>query len=306
VNRVVPPVLLLHSDRAFRERVRRACVGRFGFRLLTSWPALRDAVEGMPSAALVIVDPFEPGPSFTLARELRSLLRDFPSVTVLAACQLRSGALEAVRSLGEWGVTRMISLGEDDTPLALARVLQSAQGRPLRSLLHRSLPTSLGARARAIVMAAAEVVSAGEIGRDLARALCITPRTLQRWCRRSGLPAPRQLLAWMRLLLAAELLDDAGRSVLGAALACGYSSDAALRTTFRAYLGVSPTALREQGAFQTVSRRFVEALASSHAPPPPPARRAIRAAGLIPLRSRAHRGTGAPEAQATAADGGGG
>jgi AraC-like DNA-binding protein len=236
-----------------------------------------------------VVDPLNPCGAGDLSPELHSLLRDFPSFTVLAACQLRRGCLEVVRTLGEWGVTRMISLDEDDTPLAIARVLQSAQGRPLRSLLQRSLPVTLGGRARAIVMSAAEVVSSGGVGRDLARSLYITPRTLQRWCRRSGLPAPRQLLAWMRLLLAAELLDDSGRSVLGAALACGYSSDAALRTAVRSYMGVGPNALRAQGAFQAVSRRFIEALAFSQPGARPGRASTSQGAPVIPLRLRGRR-----------------
>ena len=260
MNRVLPVVFLLHPDRGFTERVRRACVGRYELRTVADWPELAGALRGGPARAVVVADPYDRRPRPGLATELRALLAELPSTTVVAACALRRGCFEDVRTLGEWGITRVISLEEEDTPLALARVLESCQGRPLRSLLHRSLPDSLSARGRAIAMAAAEVVSAGGLGRDLARRLSVTPRTLQRWCRRSGLPAPRQLLAWMRLLLAAELLDDPGRSVLGVALSCGYSTDAALRNAFRAFLDRSPSGLRRDGAFRLVAAAFLEAL----------------------------------------------
>jgi AraC-like DNA-binding protein len=271
VNRVVPPVLLLHPDRAFRERVRRACADRYRLLPVSSWDGLRDALHAAPPLALVIVDPY--GGDYVraeLSPSLQGLLREFPSATVIAACELRGACLEQVRTLGEWGVTRMISIEEEDTPLGIARVLESSRGRPLRSLLQRSLVAAMGGRARAIVMSAADVVSTGGVGRDLARSLHITPRTLQRWCRRAGLLSPRQLLAWMRLLLAAELLDDPGRSVRGVALACGYSSDAALRNAFRAYLKLGPNALRQRGAFQLVSHAFLQALALAVAETLPP------------------------------------
>ena len=267
--------------------MRRACGDRYRLLPVSCWNALRDALRSAPPLALVIVDPYGGDSRGKLSASLQGLLREFPSTTVIAACELRGGCLEQVRTLGEWGITRMISIEEEDTPLAIARVLESSRGRPLRTLLQRSLVEAMGARARAIVMSASDVVSTGGVGRDLARALHVTPRTLQRWGRRAGLLSPRQLLAWMRLLLAAELLDDPGRSVLGVALACGYSSDAALRNAFRAYLHLSPNALRQRGAFHLVSQAFLQALAVSipESRPRPRTPGEARAA-IIPLRPR--------------------
>ncbi|MBW3629475.1 MAG: helix-turn-helix domain-containing protein [Gemmatimonadetes bacterium] len=294
MNRVVPPVLLLHPDRAFCERVKRACSQRYRFLPVSSWSDLREALHSAPPLAIVIVDPYGGDHArHGLSSALHGLLREFPSATVIAACEIRGGCLEQMRTLGEWGVTRMISLEEEDTAHAIARVLESSRGRPLRTLLQRTLTATMSGRARAIVMSATDVVSTGGVGRDLARSLHVTPRTLQRWCRNAGLPAPRQLLAWMRLLLAAELLDDPGRSVLGVALACGYSSDAALRNAFRAYLELSPNALRDRGAFQTVAKAFQKALSAS-APKSPAARPRpddeVHPVSVIPLRTRSAAG----------------
>lgn len=108
--------------------------------------------------------------------------------------------------------------------------------------------------------AATDVVTIGQHGRDLAKTLHLSRRTLLRWCQRAGLPAPRRLLAWMRVLLAAELLDDPGRTVLSVAHTCGYSSDSGLRRITQKFLGASPTELREQGAFRLASTAFVEVL----------------------------------------------
>jgi transcriptional regulator GlxA family with amidase domain len=65
----------------------------------------------------------------------------------------------------------------------------------------------------------------------------------------------------MRILLAAELLDDPGRTVLSVAHACGYSSDSGLRRVTQKFLGTSPTTLREKGAFSRASQAFLKVLA---------------------------------------------
>jgi transcriptional regulator GlxA family with amidase domain len=86
-------------------------------------------------------------------------------------------------------------------------------------------------------------------------ALNVTERTVLRWCRRADLPQPRRLMAWLRILLAADMLDDPGRTLAAAARACGYSSDTALRNALRTFLSASPTELRGN-AFQAAADAF--------------------------------------------------
>ena len=64
----------------------------------------------------------------------------------------------------------------------------------------------------------------------------------------------------MRVLLACELLDDPGRTVLSVAHTCGYSSDSGLRRITQKFLDSSPTDLRDQGAFRQGAKAFVQAL----------------------------------------------
>jgi AraC-like DNA-binding protein len=60
----------------------------------------------------------------------------------------------------------------------------------------------------------------------------------------------------MRILLAAEMLDEPGRTVASIAFAFGYSSDTALRTALLMQLGKAPKQLRREGAFATASEVF--------------------------------------------------
>jgi AraC-like DNA-binding protein len=191
-----------------------------------------------------------------LAPELRTLMVDFPSVPVFAAVEVRRGVRDDILTLARWGITEFIAIGHDDTPVALRARFRMGVGRPLKVLLDGVLPAGLSGRAHAIVDAAAETVSTAGQAVDLAVALGTSRRTLQRWCIRARLPPPRRLLAWMRVLLAAELLDDPGRSVKSVAFTCGYSSDSGLRRVMHQFVRDSPSGMRRRGAFARAARVF--------------------------------------------------
>lgn len=256
------PLVVMHWDEAFRERIRRLSERDYIFQAVPDWESLREAVRESPPSALVVVDPYsETGGRNGPSPALRSLLVEFPSAAVFAALDVSPSRFDDLRTLGKWGVVQVISLGHDDTHTALLQRFRQSHGRPLRALLEQVLPPDTPGRARAIVDAAAEVVAVGGHGRDLAKSLYLSRRTLLRWCERAELPPPRKLLAWMRILLAAELLDDPGRTVLSVAHACGYSSDSGLRRVTQKFLEESPTTLREKGAFARASSAFLKMLA---------------------------------------------
>ncbi|MDB4949109.1 MAG: AraC family transcriptional regulator [Gemmatimonadetes bacterium] len=255
------PVFVLHQNAPFLERIRRAGGKAYAIRFFTSWPALRAAMADAPPATLLVLDPYEAGRrDVQLSPELRALLWEFPSATVVAALTIVAGRSHDLRTLGEWGVTDIIALDEDDTAESISRRLRAAQGRPLQVLLDRSLPSSVSGRARTLLMTAAEVVATGGRGKELARTLHLSERTVLRWAERAGLPPPRRLMAWMRILLAASLLDDPGRTVLSVAYACGYASDSSLRRAMQDFIGTIPTTLRREGAFARTSKLFHQEL----------------------------------------------
>jgi AraC-like DNA-binding protein len=256
------PLLVLHGDDAFRERLRMVAGREYTFQAVHDWSGLEEAVRDAPPSALVVVNPYEgSSPDAGPSLELKTLLVEFPSTAVFAALDLSSASVDDVRTLGKWGVVQVIALGHDDTATGVVYRFREAQGRPLKALLWQVLPADTSAPARGIIDAAVEVVAVGGHGRDLARQLRFSRRTLLRWCKRAELPPPRKLLAWMRILLAAELLDDPGRTVLSVAHACGYSSDSGLRRVTQKFVGASPSELRRRGAFARSSKVFLEVLA---------------------------------------------
>jgi AraC-like DNA-binding protein len=259
---IARPLVVFHPDPLLKERIQSMSNPRLQIHFVESWEALRAVLNDSPPAALVVVDPYTHthGTEMELAPELRSILWEFPSATVIAAMEIHRTRMRDLRTLGEWGVKELISLDEEDTVEAITRRLRTAQGRPLQTLLERSLPANLSGRARALLMAAAEVVSEGGHGRDLAAQLRLSERTLLRWAEQADLPPPRRILAWMRVLLACELLDDPGQTVLSVAYTCGYASDSSLRRAVQEFTGVMLTQLRRQGAFATASEMFIKEL----------------------------------------------
>lgn len=256
------PLLVLHPDPVFRSRLSAAAAGEFRVSFVRCWEALASGLEEARAGTVVVVHPYESGRNATLAPRLRAVLSAYPSVPVLAALEVTPRRFDDLRALGEWGVLQVISIGHDDTHHGIRQRLKRARGRPLRQLLENVLPPDLPSRTRTILEAAAEVTARGGQGTELARQLYMSRRSLHRWCERAHLPEPRSLLAWMRLLQAAELLDDPGRPILNVSMVCGYASDSGLRRIAQKLTGESPSELRERGAFARASAEFLRVLTS--------------------------------------------
>jgi transcriptional regulator GlxA family with amidase domain len=112
-----------------------------------------------------------------------------------------------------------------------------------------------------LLSVAVEVVAAGGQAPEMAAALGVAERTVPRWCERADLPPPRRLMAWIRLLLAADLLDNSdSHSNESIARATGYAGAQSLKTAMRNLMRMSVRELRARGAFDTVARAFADDL----------------------------------------------
>ncbi|MDQ3388489.1 MAG: helix-turn-helix domain-containing protein [Gemmatimonadota bacterium] len=250
-------LVLLHADATFRERLRRVTRGRFNFRRLEGWQELERSARETGSAGIIVVDPYHgQARRGGMAPEVVSLLRRFPSAAVVAALSARPGWLEDVRTLGDLGLTGVIDMDTDTSELLILRVLNAARARPLREFIRSGLRTTPTGRARMILDAAADAVISGRRVRDLAVEFHIHRDTLLRWCHHAGIPTPRELMMWLRVLLAAELLDNPGQTVEHVAYACGYSSDDALARALYRRLGMRPAELRRRGGFTAAAAIF--------------------------------------------------
>jgi AraC-like DNA-binding protein len=257
---VVRPLFLLHDDETLA--VRLGAIRGTGFRLVrvSTWAALGEALAQAPGTAVSVVDPFAGSAPDAPAPALRAVLEEHPSATVVAAFRAEPGDAEQLRTLLAWGVADVIALEREDSEAALARRIAAVQARTLHRLLRRALPRGVPGRARGLLLAAAETVASGGQSPELAAALGVNERTVPRWFARADLPPPRRLMAWLRLLLAADLLDDPRRTVAQVARACGYASEVSLKAALRQFAGAPPSVLRGRGAFATAARAFAREL----------------------------------------------
>lgn len=220
------------------------------------WSEVHEVVRDAPPSAVVLLDPYagaRPGDAFPLLHEL---LRRFPSTTVVAALEPSAAGVADASTLLEWGVAELVDLGPETTARAIQARLRQAHARPLKRRLERALWEHAAAEARDLLLGAAEVAVEGGGAPELARVLRVAPRTLTEKCTRADVPPPRQVQAWMRILLACMLLDDPGRTVCGTAYACGYSTDRSLRRAVASFLGADATTLRRGGAFARAAGAF--------------------------------------------------
>lgn len=259
MHRLLRPILLLHPDDAFRERVRRALTEEQALWIFTEWGALRRALRDAPPGTVAVVDPYA-GAREGLSLSLRDLMRDFPSATILAASRFDTAQYADLRTLGSWGVAELICIGKEDSRAAVARRIRVMQGRAVERVLKHAIPRAIPSRVRTLVSAAADTAAAGGHAPELAASLGLTERTLLRWCARAHLPPPRRLLAWLRVLLACDFLDDPGHTLSSVSRACGYAADMPLRRAIRNLTGLEPPELRKQGALETAAQAFVTEL----------------------------------------------
>lgn len=250
-------LLLLHPDDRLAAELGRIPSLPYRVQRVADWRSLKDLLGRSAPTTLCVVYPFgSAGENGGLSEELHDLLREFPSATVVAALHVDPTRPDALQALLQWGVADWLDLVRENTPAAITRRLRRVWGRPVQRLLGRALPRGVPSRARMLLSAAVEVVAAGGQAPEMAAALGVAERTVPRWCVRADLPPPRRLLAWLRLLLAADLLDHPGRSIESVARATGYAGAQSLKTALRNLIGMSVREMRARGAFQMVAEAF--------------------------------------------------
>jgi len=186
-----------------------------------------------------------------------------PSCAVLGYTQVRPGCSADILALAKAGVHGLALGMIDDFRVVLSAALQSSVRTVLAEMVLRELQCDVEVGVKKIVrfcLTSEEVPTVEQ----MALALCVHRRTLVNRLRAARLPGPQELAGWCRLLLAARLLEDAGRSTERVAFAVGYSSANALRNTLRRYTSLTPRQVRESGGLDCVLSAFRERLGAMH------------------------------------------
>jgi len=257
----LPTLCLLHADPELNEKLRAWLRSSYRIRQFGDWHELHESVRRFHPNSIALVDPYkDPKSDGTPSLHLRGLLSAFPTSPIIAACRFTPERVADAALVAEWGVAEILDLPRELTSVALERRLNSAAGFRMRSVLSHAFPGVLPSRTRALLEIAGDVVARGGTAPDFAARLNTGERTLNRWCAKMHLPEPRRLLAWLRILLAADMLSEGDRSVAAVARACGYASDSSLRNAFRMVGKTTPADVKTKGFRTTVAIPFAREL----------------------------------------------
>lgn len=201
------------------------------------WRELIDATSVAPPSTVALVDPFDADDEVRVSPHVQELLSVTRILPVVAMVPLVPKYSAAVRQLLAMGVAEIADADFEATAGALRPRLLAAHAKPLKNLVEPALSRFVSENALTLVRGAIETAVDRGSALDLAGLFGSADRTVTGWCHREGLPPPRRLLAWMRVLLALALLREPRRSVLNAAVSAGYGTEHALRRVLRELLG---------------------------------------------------------------------
>jgi AraC-like DNA-binding protein len=226
-------------------------------RALPGWEALRESVRTAAPSTVVLV---RAGGAEREIESLRELILETPSVPVVAAVSSARATTAQVRALLDAGLAEIANADEHTTLAALAPALRQAHARPLKRRLEERMPVWVPEDARTLVRAAAETVVDGGGREVFAGIFGIYVRTVTARCVDAGLPPPRRLVGWMRVLLALTLLEEAHRTVMNVAVCCGYTDNSSLKRAIENFTACPGSASIREHTFATAFDRFTAEL----------------------------------------------
>lgn len=189
-----------------------------------------------PAVAVVVA---AYGPSVFEGVELtRTLRAKYPALPVLIYHDPRSTSPRHLLAFFQAGAAEVVQKGEDFRH-AFAAILSTAGHRVNARRMIEKLDPILPPQARRLFEYLLEKGEEQLTIEQAAAAVGVARRTLEKRLARLGYPAPETLIGWCRLLLAAHLLEEQGRTFDEVALELSFPSGMALRSMLKRYTGVS-------------------------------------------------------------------
>jgi AraC-like DNA-binding protein len=194
---------------------------------------------------------------------IRVLRAKFPSIPVFAYLQLTCEGIHDLVEAAHAGISEALVYGIDDSSFALGRALARASGTAIEERvlteIRPLIPASLDEFFTYCVHHTDRPLSVSAV----ARAIGVHRKTVAQRLSTAGLPAPRVIIGWCRLVHAAGRLEDVGRPVEKVAYDLDFPSGSSLRNMLKRYLDLRPIDIRERGAVDCALAGFRRALISA-------------------------------------------
>lgn len=256
-------IAALVCDRASRARLKGAVRGHADVAFCETVPELVSAVAD--GAASAVVTEWRDAMGATVDQAVRTLHADYPTVPILVYAPLTPQGARDMLDAAHAGATEVVIANFDDVGFTLSQRLAAAQATALgRQVLARVAELVPGSVAALIDYFLRHGRSAPSVA-AAAHALGLHRKTLALHCARAHCPGPSALACWTRLILAAQRLEDPGRTTERAALEFGFPSASAFRNMLKRYTGLSPSEVRERGGSVCIIDLFTARLTAAHA-----------------------------------------
>jgi AraC-like DNA-binding protein len=243
-----------------------ACQGRFLARHAPDADQLADALRAGPVAAvLVSVSRYQPPLGASLAR----VVREFPRVPMVALVTEPLPQLgQALLALGQLGVRALVDVRSPTGWRDLRRALQLADMQAIEHQamyrLRQALPPGTPDGMHTFLATLFQLPYTVTTVREVAERLGTGPTTFMSRFYRAKLPPAKLYLAYARLVRAAQLLEDPGRSLTQVALLLEYSSPQSFARHLQFLLNLSAADFRTTCPAPVMLDRFVRDLVTPY------------------------------------------
>lgn len=197
--------------------------------------------------SVLVVDPYAEG--VIQAQEIAQLMREFPSIPVVAYTQFIPPALKALTLLAKQGLQETVLFQIDDSRARFGRLLVRASSQSLATRLLDELHPERDQLAPPALATAVEDLfrrpHAYTSARDLVLASGTPLTTMYRAMTQAGFAPPKQVFMAARLLRAACYLRDPGYTIEEVAGKSGYRNPRVLTQHTVTVFGARPSALRK-------------------------------------------------------------
>lgn len=262
-ERSTAPLIALLLDRIARARVSEASRDRAPVVFYERGREVLARLQTASASMLIIEGSDRDGRSTVPVVE--TVRTSYPALPVVAYVRPGRTTSADILVIAQLGVHELVIEGFDDVGAALRAVLASGTRRCATERVMRTLGPLLSPSVASFVRYCLERVAQEPSVTDAAHYLGVHRKTLVYRLRQSALPTPSVMIGWCRLFVAAQLLENPGRSVAQVALELDFASSSALRGMLRRYTGMRPGELRAQGGLDALLTRFLGTLNASRA-----------------------------------------
>ncbi len=219
-------------------------------------------------ATIVVLDhrDYDGNAALPMVRRLRD---EFPSVPVVMYLPMAAVASGAVMDYARAGVSQLVFQGMDDFKTSLRSAVDAALDQVSAGAVATDLEPINPATIVPFLRYCLEHARRNITVEEVAAAMGVHRKTLVDRLKAARLPSPRAMIGWSRLLMAARLLDDPGRTIEQVALKLDFPSGTALRNMVKRYTGLRTTEVRENGGVRCLLHAFKRELSAVSAGKPP-------------------------------------